>query len=885
SFNPPNQDFCIDDAIFPLSGGNPTGGNYSGNGVVGGNFNPATAGIGNHSISYHYTNAKGCSNSESKDVIVNDSPIVSYTPPDQDFCIDEGLITLTGGNPTGGSYSGTGVSAGVFDPAIAGLGTHSINYHYTNSDGCSNNESKDFIVNDLPIVSYTPPNQDFCIDEGLITLTGGSPTGGSYSGTGVSAGVFDPAIAGLGTHSINYHYTNADGCSNNESKDFIVNDLPVVSYSPPDQDFCIDEGLITLIGGSPAGGVFSGTGVNAGKFNPVIAGIGTHNITYSYTNADGCSNNESQDLVVHDLPNVSLIDFPDLCVNEGLYTLIEGMPFGGTYSGTNVSAGKFDPSIGQGSYTIQYDYSDAFGCANLAQKDIIVLPLPIAPTTATVDLASWCQNQTPDSILLTVTGSELEYFWYENDFSGASFSHEKSFKIAAPTASVSYLVRGENNCGESSYLQIDILVNPSPVAAFNHSGNTCENFEVDFVDESSVATGTITNWNWNLDGTSTGLSDPSHTFTGYGTKNIQLIVETDQACLDTISNTIDIYPKPIAAFSSAMVCLGNESQLINESQGFGDIFTNYLWTTDGQSFTTENVGHIYSSHGYFDAELIITTEHACKDTLIQEVLVDSLPMANFSYTNPCKSDVVTLTNLSDGNGKNIDSYSWDFGNGSTSDLEELVYIYPAAGTYSINLHITDENGCQDEIITGNVRVYPNFDVQILAPDFCIGVADTLKGNATPNGITLDNWQWNIFDGSHENGQNIIQNFANSGIYTFQLIGNIDTCTAGDQVEIDVRELPIADFSYSGKCLKSPISFTDESSGDGLAITAWSWSFGDVSQSSVEAPTHTYNTTGTYAVELTATDAHGCENSTSQNLSFRNLPIADFNAVWPLCEEE
>ncbi|HQG73007.1 hypothetical protein, partial [Tenuifilum sp.] len=67
-----------------------------------------------------------------------------------------------------------------------------------------------------------------------IALDGGSPTGGVYSGNGVSGSTFDPAAAGAGTHTITYTYTDGNGCVNSEAKDIIVKPLPSATISTSD---------------------------------------------------------------------------------------------------------------------------------------------------------------------------------------------------------------------------------------------------------------------------------------------------------------------------------------------------------------------------------------------------------------------------------------------------------------------------------------------------------------------------------------------------------------------------------------------------------------------------------------------------------------------------
>uniref|UniRef100_UPI0019820747 hypothetical protein n=1 Tax=Maribellus sediminis TaxID=2696285 RepID=UPI0019820747 len=137
-------------------------------------------------------------------LLVYTSPTVtlsSFSP----VCVDADAFALSGGAPGGGNYSGTGVSNGQFDPATAGVGTHTITYSYTDSDGCPNSATANITVNDLPTVTLSAFS-DVCVDAAEFALSGGSPANGTYSGTGVSSGQFDPATAGVGTHTITYTY-------------------------------------------------------------------------------------------------------------------------------------------------------------------------------------------------------------------------------------------------------------------------------------------------------------------------------------------------------------------------------------------------------------------------------------------------------------------------------------------------------------------------------------------------------------------------------------------------------------------------------------------------------------------------------------------------------
>jgi hypothetical protein len=139
-----------------------------------------------------------------------------------------------------------------------------------------------------PITVTCPSNSSVCIDATPYALTGGAPTGGTYSGTGVSGGIFDPSVAGAGAHVITYMYTNANGCSNSCTYTITVNSLPTASC-PADTSVAIDATPFALSGATPIGGTYSGMGVSGGNFNPATAGVGEHTITYTYTDGNGCA--------------------------------------------------------------------------------------------------------------------------------------------------------------------------------------------------------------------------------------------------------------------------------------------------------------------------------------------------------------------------------------------------------------------------------------------------------------------------------------------------------------------------------------------------------------------------------------------------------------------
>lgn len=305
---------CSSDAPFALSGGSPAGGSYSGIGVSGGTFNPATAGVGTKTLTYTYTNAAGCTNSATTTITVNAcscaNPATVNAGNNLSSC-GGALVTLQGsigGSASSATWSNGG---GTFSPNNTTLnatytpsaseisaGTAKLYLTTNDPDGAGScNAAKDSVF--ITIVSApTPTLANFtpvCINAGSQTLSGGSPAGGVYSGTNVSGGSFNPSG---GSQTITYTVTYAAGCSKSTSKVFTVNPLPTVTLGAFSA-VCASDAPFTLTGGSPAGGTYSGPGVSGSTFNPASAGTGTKTITYTYTNGNGCTNSASSTITVN----------------------------------------------------------------------------------------------------------------------------------------------------------------------------------------------------------------------------------------------------------------------------------------------------------------------------------------------------------------------------------------------------------------------------------------------------------------------------------------------------------------------------------------------------------------------------------------------------------
>ncbi len=486
------------------AGALPPGLTLSAAGVISGT--PTATGTFNFTVTA--TDASGCSGSQAYSITIacpTGGATLSTIPS---LCDNGPLYTLVEGSPAGGTYSGTGVTGGMFDPAS---GTQTITYTVIDAYGCTQVTSGTATVNTAPTVTQTAFTP-VCDNSGLQTLSGGSPAGGIYSGTNVSGGMFDPSG---GTQAIDYTYTDGNGCSNMASETFTVNAAPTVTqtaFTP----VCDNSGLVTLTGGSPAGGTYSGTNVSGTDFDP---SGGTQAITYTYTDSvTGCSNMATETMTVNTAPTVTQSAFSSVCSNSGPQTLSGGSPAGGTYSGTNVSGGMFDPS--GGAQTIMYMYTDSNGCSNSATANFPVVAAP----TVTLAVSATCSN----SGMVTLTGGSP----IGGTYSGTSVSGN-TFDPSAGSQLITYTYYDSlTTC--TSMDTATLVVNTAPTVTLSAFANpVC-------VDDANLTLtgGSPAGGTYSGTGVTAGSFDPS--VPGVGTTTITYTYTDANNCSNTANSTITV---------------------------------------------------------------------------------------------------------------------------------------------------------------------------------------------------------------------------------------------------------------------------------------------------------------------------------------------------------
>ena len=164
-----------------------------------------------------------------------------------------------------------------------------------------------------------------------------------FTSTTQSPSINNATVAASGSYALTV--TDFNGCTVTQSITVTVNALPAVTC-PGNLSVCSDTEAFALSGGAPSGGVYSGPGVSAGNFDPLAAGVGTHTITYSYTDGNGCSNSCSFTITVAEAPVFTLAQTPPTCsgatsLNDGTISL-ETNAGGVSYGVSSINAGTYD---------------------------------------------------------------------------------------------------------------------------------------------------------------------------------------------------------------------------------------------------------------------------------------------------------------------------------------------------------------------------------------------------------------------------------------------------------------------------------------------------------------------------------------------------------------
>ncbi len=514
-------------------------------------------------------------------------------------------------------------------------------------------------------------------------------------------------------------------------------------------------------------------------------------------------------------------------------------------------------------FPVVLEVVDANGCSNtLTKSGYIVIPTGVTPSFQTI-ASQGCKIPITVNLNNTTTGPPtISYIWSFGDGSANSTNISPSHTfVASGNYNIKLVASSTAGCSDSTTVSTPILAG-NVTSNFSGPDSVCVNTLATFVN-TSAPTPTISNWTFGDGTSSTVISPVTKTYTTPNVYTVKL-TNTFGACIDSISKQITVLTPATADFTGTNLVTCDSVFTVN----FTDQSTNassWLWVFgDGQVSNLQNPTHTYSGYGSYSVTLQTGNAAGCNGNITKTNFVQSRkPYVHLSNSNaegcaPFSYTPILIDTVIDG----ISTYSWDFGNGTTStSASPPAQSYPNTGTYYVKLTVTTNAGCtataMDTIQVGTIKPVAKFTVS--PTTVCVNAPLTFTDQSTnsPN-----QWLWIFGDGGSSTSQNPVYNFRAPGTFIVTLKAYNNGCNDSAKQTVIVNP-PLAKYSYSFSCQGNTTVFAFHDSSVGA--NTWAWDFGDGTNSNVQSPVHMYpNADATYTATETVTNSTtGCVNTFSE----------------------
>ncbi|MEA3445483.1 MAG: gliding motility-associated C-terminal domain-containing protein [Bacteroidota bacterium] len=441
--------FCSNDTALLLTV-LPTGATVNSSACFGGWFYPSLATIGSNNISINYMDSLGCSDTLIASVDVLQAPTTGINGLASQYCIS-GEDPIISGFPIGGSFSGPGISGDQFSIANAGIGTHTLSYTFTSTNGCS-----DVAGQTVQVAEFNTFNLNFVVDS--ISCYGYSNGGidlqvnfstQNYSTLNWSNGAVSEDIFGLATGMYSVTLSDNFGCIFSDS--VFITDAPNISISFTETNLLCygnSDGAIatSVFGATPPYNSFLWS---SGEITQDIANIPAGNYTITITDANNCEFTANTTITQPDdlLFNFSLIE--PKCYDEATgaidLSLSGATPPFGNFHWSNSAVTEDLANIPSGNYSITL--SDANSCTftnniNLSQPDSISLVFNVSDVL--------CYGENNGEVDLSISGGTAPFpiiHWSNGTFA-------EDISNLAP-GNYQLTVTDHNNCIQYGEVNVD----------------------------------------------------------------------------------------------------------------------------------------------------------------------------------------------------------------------------------------------------------------------------------------------------------------------------------------------------------------------------------------------------------------------------------------------
>ena len=894
-------EICISagDTIIQFS---PIGGLLQGTGVLNSNsglFSPLNAGIGTHKLIYSYENPiTGCWNYDSLKITVNPLPNINYVH-DNIFCLN-------------------------LEYQINNSTTEFQNHYWSISEGSlSNSYSPIFSIDTAGIfnINYIAETNRGCLDSASSVVEVLAPPSADYSAPDSGCG---PLQVDFTNNSLGKYvsYLWDFGLINYLSNDSISNDTTPAIHSYPagiyfDTTYYTSLSVTNYCGVSLKNLEIISMPTPVSRFASLsnVGGCGTSLITlannsyglpdnYYWNFGDGSFGINSDTIFNKQYSPGPSTDFYTITMavtNEcGTDTAVETVTI--LPSGL-VAFFSVDTTVGCMPFTLDFEQFSVGGATHSWDFKDGNFSNAYSPTHTFLDTGTFevslavsnaCDYDTAFKNIRVNTSPKVEFSVIDDTLCAGStllisnssdlginnnwdFGDNSSSFLTNPThvfldsGHYRVILTGTsltNDCPTSD--SVDLVVLPYPeVSAFSDTSNGCIPLPVNF---SSIAN-SVGYYLWDFgDGNSSGLVNPNHTYTSDGYYSVNLRFEDLAGCVDSFDFDIIPYPVPQLSFNPIQLdtcVLPASYTLQNNSIGAS---SNSWDFGDGTISSINSPNYSYSAPGNYDINLLISNTYGCSDSSIQSIVINPVPISNF---DPIQLDTCILPinyNLVN-NSQGAIAYTWDFGDGNSSNLGNINHSYNQDGNYQISLIAMNSVGCFDTSkISINILPVPDLSFNFVQRDTCT-IPSIFSFQNNSNGAR--SYIWDFGDGLYSSLSSPFHTFGYAGTFNVQLSStNIYGCSDTFINPVTINPVPIAQFNASQLDTCSlPASYSLVNNSTGSFIN--SWDLGDGSNSNFLNLNHAYLNSGIYNITLTTTNQFGCLDSSSKTVNVLQVPNSDF----------
>ena len=571
----------------------------------------------------------------------------------------------------------------------------------------------------------------------------------------------------------------------------------------------------------------------------------------------GLTITDTINIALRSKPVMNIVTDTISCVNNGLYLRYTKLgPFQYTWSNGSTADTLFN--LSSGTYFISQN--DTAGNCILNSKAINVQIDSFSLQSTLGPDRNFCLGSNLE-LQTTTSGNEpYKYIWSTLDTS--SF-----IVLNTPIATlISVKVTDAYGCIVRDTIMANVINLASPSIDF-FSDTVCFGGASSFF-SNAVASGTdiINNYVWSFPDNSFFSGNDSSQYTHFNntTYNVNLTVQTDSNCENSITKPVYLHKLPVVNFNQEIVC-ANNLKAFNENSYtfFPDKLLNYNWYINNDLVSNAADPNLtFGSVGKQELKLVVESEFGCFNELTDTIEVFPGLDADFSFYNNCLGDSVSFTDQTVS--FSVVDWKWTFNGFANSSLQNPKRVFNTVGAQQIKLDVENAIGCKSSIIkTVNIVAQPiasfGFD-KICMEDFSL-----FYDNSTVLNDSIISYNWHI-DTSFYAKDSVQHKF--NALKSFVASLNIETingCKDDTMATLTVNPSPIPDFDFTPNYGTAPleVSFQNKTPN----TTLYSWTFGDaVGVSADENPVYTYLQNGIYNITLSATNQFNCNASTSQQIN-------------------